>query len=200
MNFLFVPAHVKIPLYGKYGDGKFAFISPEDLELVSQYKWHISTRGYPVRGKVIDGKFHYIYLHRVIMPSPPEGKTVDHIDGNVLNSCRWNLRYASQTEQCINQCIRKNNTSGVKGVCWYKQRGKWNAYIDFNCKRIHLGYYDTIEEAAAARQVAVDHYHGDFQRDEGLIRQQVPPLIPVKLNIIRPDSPISPTGSPPSSP
>lgn len=43
------------------------------------------------------------------------------------------------------------NTSGLAGVSLNKQTGKYVAYIHKNNKKIHLGYFDTKEEAEQAR-------------------------------------------------
>lgn len=51
----------------------------------------------------------------------------------------------------LEQKIRKNNTSGVKGVSRTKS-GKYRAYINLRRTQINLGYYDTLEEAALARR------------------------------------------------
>lgn len=48
-----------------------------------------------------------------------------------------------------------NNTSGVRGVSWHNGTGKWVARISENGKMRTIGYYDTIDKAAAARQNAV---------------------------------------------
>lgn len=48
----------------------------------------------------------------------------------------------------------KNNTSGYKGVTWDGSRGKWRAQIVFKGKAYHLGRYNTIEQAVAARKQA----------------------------------------------
>ena len=49
---------------------------------------------------------------------------------------------------------RSDNTSGVKGVSLIKSCGKWLAYIDIKGKRISLGGFQTVEEAARARRAA----------------------------------------------
>ena len=46
----------------------------------------------------------------------------------------------------------KNNTSGVVGVTWHKIRKKWTAFIKINYKQIHIGSFDTKEEAIKARK------------------------------------------------
>ena len=48
----------------------------------------------------------------------------------------------------------KSNTSGVRGVSFQKGDGAWTAYIYHNKKRIHLGRFGDIENAALARQKA----------------------------------------------
>lgn len=53
----------------------------------------------------------------------------------------------------------KNNTSGYKGVTWDGSRGKWRAQIVFKGKAYHLGRYNTIEQAAAARKQAEEELY-----------------------------------------
>ncbi|MCW6660000.1 AP2 domain-containing protein [Aerococcaceae bacterium NML191292] len=65
------------------------------------------------------------------------------IDGTNINS--------------LNQKISKNNTSGVKGV-YLMPNGKYRASISFKRKRIHLGVFDTIEEAKTARLKGEEKY------------------------------------------
>lgn len=58
----------------------------------------------------------------------------------------------------LGQKIRKNNTSGVKGVSRMKN-GKYRAYINLRRTQINLGYYDTLEEAALARREGEKLYY-----------------------------------------
>mgnify|MGYP003654826110 CR=1 FL=1 len=92
-------------------------------------------------------------------------KYIDHIDGNGLNNKWSNLRVATPSQNLMNQKVRSDSTSGVKGVSYDKKRKMWYVYIDVNNKRKHLGRYDTKEEAAAIRASAEKIYQGEFARN-----------------------------------
>lgn len=60
----------------------------------------------------------------------------------------------------------KANTSGIKGVSHYKKSDKWRAQIRYAGKCYHLGLYEDIEEAAAARRDAEDYVKENFDSPE----------------------------------
>jgi len=83
---------------------------------------------------------------------------VDHIDGCTSNN-RWsNLRAVSHIENCRNQRIPKNNTSGVLGVSWHKQCSKWVVRIMVDGKKKHVGLFTDIADAIRARTSAERQY------------------------------------------
>lgn len=104
-----------------------------------------------------------LLAHRVIFMYM-EGyfpEQVDHIN-HVRKDNRWvNLRDASHMENCKNHSLAKHNTSNVNGVALHKPTGKYRAYIGKNYQQVHLGLFDTLEEAAEARRIAdIEHqYH-----------------------------------------
>lgn len=91
----------------------------------------------------------------------PEGYEIDHIDHNTLNNDITNLRMVSHYENTLNAPMRKDNKSGYVGVIWHKASSKWMAYVQVNKKRKHLGLFDSIDEAVAARRQAEkeNNYH-----------------------------------------
>jgi len=91
-------------------------------------------------------------------------KMVDHIDGNRENNKIENLRAADAQSNKCNQKIYCSNTSGIKGVCWSKERCMWKAQINYNKKRKHLGYYENINEAAEFVELARQMTHQEFAR------------------------------------
>lgn len=150
--------------YSSKTHGKYTIlIDDEDFERVKDSgKWCVVIkRGNPYFQKRIDWtketKGRVIELHRWLM-GEPKGKYIDHINGNTLDNTRRNLRVCSNAANLRNGRIRTNNTSGMTGVSWNKNRGKWAAYIKVNYKTIWLGYFDTSDGAAIARIEAEKQY------------------------------------------
>ena len=54
----------------------------------------------------------------------------------------------------------KSNKSGVRGVCWDNRKQKWQVTGRENKKPVHLGYYDTLEEAREVRENFVMKQYG----------------------------------------
>lgn len=160
---------VLIPLNktGKKHAGKFtAIVSPEDADL-ADLNWNIRIGGLTnqyarQRRNNVDVSLHRVIMERILgRPLTPDDK-VDHIDACGLNCCRENLRLATTTQNNRNQGLRKDNTSGLKGVRWHKHVKKWVAQISVNKKTIYLGYYHNPEEAYKAYCEAAKKYHGEF--------------------------------------
>lgn len=108
-----------------------------------------------------------IYLvHRLIffyMTGRWPHDQIDHIDGNGLNNSWVNIREGSTSQNRANCRVQKNNKLGVKGVHQLRG-GKYQAQIKKNGKKMSLGRYDILEDAALAYQRAAKKYHGEFAR------------------------------------
>jgi hypothetical protein len=89
-------------------------------------------------------------------------KFIDHINRIKDDNRICNLREATNSQNKCNTDKQSNNTSGYKGVCWNKERGKWWASITLNGKRTHLGYFADIDTAAKVREDASIKYFGEF--------------------------------------
>jgi hypothetical protein len=83
----------------------------------------------------------------------PEGM-LDHIDRDTLNASINNLRESSPTDNQRNRKVNKNSSTGVKGVSFNANSGKYEAYIKINYTKKHLGLFSSIEEAQLAQQMA----------------------------------------------
>ena len=94
----------------------------------------------------------------------PNGMQTDHIDHNGLDNQRENLRICTVAENQRNRKADSDNASGFKGVCFSRKRHKWYAQITVDRKNMHLGSFDSPEEAARFYDLAALAYHGEFAR------------------------------------
>jgi hypothetical protein len=105
------------------------------------------------------GPYRLVKSHRIIYSIYYETAldttlSIDHINGIKTDNRPENLRLVSDLENKRNARMYTNNTSGVNGACWHKRLCKWVVTIKLEDKRLPLGVFDNIEEAAAARKAA----------------------------------------------
>jgi len=89
-------------------------------------------------------------------------RTVDHKDINPANN-RWdNLRLATKAQQNMNQHLRKDNVSGVRGVSYDSARDKHLVQIYAGGKLVFVKKFDSFDEAVEAANAARAEAHGEF--------------------------------------
>ena len=145
----------------KLTQGYEAIVDAEDYEELNKHKWCYLNAGYAVRRKTIDGKWKFIYMHRVINKTP-DGLETDHINNNALDNRRDNLRTTTRSQNAMNQTPQRNCSSRFRGVGWYKRHKKWRAKIKLNGKSITIGYYDDEYIAARAYNKKAKELFGEF--------------------------------------
>lgn len=94
----------------------------------------------------------WLYVHG-------EWAMVDHENRVRYDNRISNLRRTTHQLNAANR-DRIWNNSGAKGV--YYKRGKYEAGIKVNQKRIYLGIYDNVDDAAEAYRQAALYYFGEF--------------------------------------
>lgn len=150
---------------GYLNKGGTFFIDADDYELVRPYCWCETTGGYLVARNPEDGKL--LKLHRLIM-NAPDGMIVDHINHDVRDNRKRNLRVVNDQNSNRNIGLKSNNKSGVTGVCWVKREKKWRAEIRIDNKGICVGRFDDISDAVAARKAAEEKYFGEYSYDNSI--------------------------------
>lgn len=130
-------------------------IDIDDVSKVISYKWCLDKNNYVKNSK-------QEYLHRVIMGE--HTLFIDHINGNTLDNRKSNLRVCSNADNLKNRVkLPKNNTSGVIGIYFRKDRNKWCAELKSNGITYRFGSFDTKEEAIEARLKGELAYFGEYK-------------------------------------
>jgi len=84
---------------------------------------------------------------------------LDHIDGNRSNNAIGNLRECTRSQNAMNSSFTPN-IIGLKGV--RRVGSKFLAQIGVEGKKLHLGSFDTAEEAHTAYREAAVKHHREF--------------------------------------
>lgn len=139
---------------GYTSKGEEFYFDLEDYDLIKDFCWWINDNRYVINTQSNDKN---IRMHRLIM-NAPNNKFVDHINHNKNDNRKCNLRLVTNQQNTMNAKLKSNNTSGVTGVYWKKDRQKWQAKIMVNYKNINLGTYINKEDAIKARKEAEEKY------------------------------------------
>lgn len=150
----------------KHGDVSFK-IDLDDLERCSKIHWGLNN----FKTKTQEGFYcstsdfgkRKLLLHRFVM-NANKNVLIDHINRDVYDNRKCNLRTCNRFENRINSKLSPRNKSGHKGVYWVTAKGinKWLASICINGKLKHLGYFDEKEDAIKTRKEAELKYYGKF--------------------------------------
>lgn len=100
--------------------------------------------------------------NQAILGPSPIGFLPDHIDGDRLNNQRVNLRRVTRGQNALNGGVPRNNSSGFRGVSWHKSSKTWQAYITVAGRRLYLGQFAGIKDAARAYDRAAVKHFGEF--------------------------------------
>jgi hypothetical protein len=83
-----------------------------------------------------------------------DDQLIDHRNRDGEDNRPSNLRLADHRLNALNSRQRLDNSSGVPGVTYDRNRRKWMASIMIKGKRHYLGRFESLEDAAAARRNA----------------------------------------------
>jgi HNH endonuclease/AP2 domain len=139
-------------------------VNEEDQHLLLKHRWGRDVCGYACRNASVSGKQFRVRLHRAIM-QPIAGMFVDHVDGDVLNNRRENLRVCTRAQNRRNR--RKISTPAVSrfiGIAWDQEKRRWQARISKAGVRRRLGRFASEEAAALAYDDAARELFGEFAR------------------------------------
>lgn len=138
-----------------------------DYDYLIQWNWQLGDTGHSKRIQrttLINKIITTIYMSKEITIRMDLNLTnqIDHIDRDIFNNQRFNLRAATRSQNKANNNLYKNNTTGYKDVHFHNLHQKYCARISINNKRIQLGYFEDAEDAAKAYDKAAIKYFGQF--------------------------------------
>jgi len=153
-------------MFIKLKNGMKAIIDAEDWDKVKDFTWNwgrgvTAGSGYQPYVGASPSYSSQILLHRFIM-NTPKGMHTDHINGNHLDNRKFNLRICTPQQNQFNSKKHKINTSKYKGVSWYKRDSCWRAYLNFNRKQLHLGYFNKELDAVKAYNKKAKEIYKEF--------------------------------------
>jgi hypothetical protein len=152
----------------------------EELHKLFEYKngnlyWRITKSGKAKAGSKVGSVNSAGYLtvginykrylvHRIIwvMHGNEPVDLIDHINNDALDNRIENLRAANHVINTRNAKLRKDSTSGIKGVSWHKQTRKWVGQLWHEHKIYKAGSFDDKDECAAAVRALRESLHGEF--------------------------------------
>ena len=126
-----------------YDDGRVERLS----ERGNKWKEVKNTKGDDGYNRIITADKKLIRRHRIIpacflgLNIDDPTQTIDHINRNRLDNSVDNLRIVSNQQNCFNRGEPKG---------YYRYKNKWKGVIVLDKKSIHLGLFNTEEEAHQA--------------------------------------------------
>lgn len=156
-----------IPL-GRTDAHGFAKVSLEDAGKLELYFWHKDSNGYAISGTGLERGKPNIYMHQLVLNKKRKGYFADHINRDILDNRRENLRLVSVANSQKNRSAHKidKQTSLYKGV---SKIGKdvlkpwqWAVYTNQVEGGKVYGYCYTEAEAALTYNRYAKQYHKRF--------------------------------------
>jgi hypothetical protein len=148
-------------------------IDATDLPRLQEHgrRWRVVRRQRTCYARASTGVKGDVYLHQFIVGGSSRGTPVDHKNHNGLDNRRKNLRIATRSLNNLNRAeAKRGSRSGLRGVKWSTQKGKWQARIIIDGRDRHFGYFTDKHEAAAVVQATLKRL--------GVVEEEVAPASP----------------------
>jgi hypothetical protein len=143
--------------------GYKAIVDAPDYGFVMQHKWQARVQKKTVYATGRHNK-GFTCMHRAIMNAPAHLE-VDHINGNGLDNRRCNLRLCNKQQNQWNRRKSEYGSNRFRGVKYRadaRLKRKWVAQITYKGKHIHIGVFQTEQQAVIAWNQKAKELYGEF--------------------------------------
>lgn len=166
---------------GYTSKGEEFYFDIEDKPIVENFCWHINHKRIKHKdGSINDSQYlcttmkdynkidgvkrrGYITLSRLLMKVLDDNAVVvDHKNGNTMDNRKSNLRICTQEKNNYNKGLSAYSSTNIKGVSYHKSIKKFVARIGFKNKRLSLGCFETLYDAAKAYNDKVTELYGEY--------------------------------------
>lgn len=148
--------------------GYKAIVDESDYDMLLKHtkRWRAGTHHVEGNSKLLknsSGRRLQVSMHRLIMGCVKgDKKMVDHINHNVLDNRKCNLRIVTASQNLINKIKLPNSSSKYKGVYWIKDKKKWRVEVGGRLNKHNAGYFTNEIEAAKKANELMIKIHGEF--------------------------------------
>jgi hypothetical protein len=143
----------------------YVIVDAEDYDRVCKFKWYVDKNGQGrvsgarcTRTKSNSAPQKNMKMHRLIMQVYDPKICIDHINRDVFDNRKDNLRICTKAENNKNSRGSISSVSGFKGV--RKIKNRWMARIDNEGHCHYIGSYKSLAHAVYAYDAKATELHG----------------------------------------
>lgn len=138
---------------------EFTKIDKDIFKKIRFNYWYKSLRN-SVESRI---NWKLIKLHRLIM-NAPEWKLVDHINWDILDNRRCNLRICNHQQNTMNKNATKNSKSWIKWAYYDKTKDRYIVQVALNWKRYSWWSFKKLEDAIISVNNLTHKLHWEYAK------------------------------------
>lgn len=154
---------IELSKNGRKHKGRFSVVVDDSDEILNTDSWNVIVGKYSFHAyRNLNGEvqlMHRVIVERFLNRKLNSDEFVIHLDNNYSNNKRDNLVIANRSEAKAHANRHGKFLAHYRGV-YRAENGRYKANISVNGKTIHLGAYDSDEEAYQAYCSAAIKYWG----------------------------------------
>lgn len=150
---------------------KFIF-DKEDYDKIKNYCWNLNDLEYICSHE--EDTHKTLFMHRVILglwtnDDKWKDLQVDHINHNVWDNRKINLRIVDCPQNVWNRKVNDVTSENHPGIDWDNNMNSWRVRIGYRGDRKDLGHFTSLQEAIKVREEAENKYYGEYRYSTSML-------------------------------